>query len=61
MFWVIKKIKILIPNKNIQVECGKILKTLYDKIFENDSEIVTLSKKRDILLPKLISDNLITK
>ena len=57
----IKKIKILIPKKNIQVECGKILKSLYDKIFENDSEIVTLSKKRDILLPKLISDNLITK
>ena len=57
----IKKIKILISGKNIQIECGNILKSLYDKIFQNEKEISILMNQRESILPKLMNGDITIK
>lgn len=54
----IKKMKILIPEKHIQMECGNILKSLYNKIFQSEKEISILMKQREYILPKLMNGDI---
>ncbi len=49
------KIYIPLPDENILKECHKVIKLLFDKIFNNQKQIRTLEQMRDTLLPKLIS------
>ncbi|WP_024790649.1 MULTISPECIES: restriction endonuclease subunit S [unclassified Lebetimonas] len=51
----IRNIDIIIPPLPLQIEKGKIIEKLYNKIEINNNQIRTLEKLRDILLPKLIS------
>jgi type I restriction enzyme S subunit len=51
----IKDIEIIVPPLHIQTEKGKIITDLYLKKENNDNQIHTLEKLRNILLPKLMS------
>lgn len=51
----IKDCDIIIPPIQIQNEIGSIITDLYLKKENNDSQIQSLSKLRDVLLPKLIN------
>ncbi len=47
-------IELLFPNKKILIEFSEKIKPLFKKIKNNSEQIQTLSKTRDILLPKLM-------
>ena len=49
------KIMVLSADENSISEFHYMLKPAFEKIFTNQSQICTLSKLRDTLLPKLIS------
>ena len=51
----LRKIEIIVPEKNVLDNVSKIFKTAFDKIFTNEEQIQTLTKTRDELLPKLMS------
>jgi len=51
----IKRIKIVIPPKNILISFEDKIKSLYNKVDNNKKENQFLSQIRDILLPKLMS------
>jgi len=50
-----KEIKIVIPPKKILNNFGNLTNIIIQKINSNNSQIQTLSKTRDLLLPKLMS------
>ncbi len=54
----LEKIKIIVPNKNIIEDFGKIMLPLLDKIFVMQKKNKILRQTRDLLLPKLISGEL---
>ena len=51
---IIKDLKIVVPEKEILEKFDKKIKSLFEKIKNNSEQIQTLSKTRDILLPKLM-------
>jgi type I restriction enzyme S subunit len=51
----IKDIQIIVPSMNFQIENAQILVEIYSNKEANHSQIHTLEKLRDILLPKLMS------
>ncbi|WP_024787055.1 restriction endonuclease subunit S [Lebetimonas sp. JH369] len=51
----IRNINIIIPHLPLQIEKGKIIEKLYNKIEINNNQIRTLENLRDTLLPKLMS------
>ena len=50
-----KNIKIIIPPQKILESFSNSIKQFFKKIVENNSQIDTLTKTRDALLPKLMS------
>jgi len=57
----IKNSRIIIPDKKINKQFDELAKSIYEKTRINTSQIQTLSKTRDILLPKLMSGQLRVK
>ena len=51
----IKHSKIIIPPKIVNQKFNKVVKPIFDIIFNNNIEIQKLTKTRDTLLPKLMS------
>lgn len=51
----IKNIKIIKPEKKLLDNFMKVVVSIYNKVFMNQSQIRTLEKLRDTLLPKLMS------
>jgi type I restriction enzyme S subunit len=54
----IKNTKIVIPEKNVNVQFDELAKPVFEKIFANIENIQELTQTRDTLLPKLISGQL---
>ncbi|MDI6792483.1 MAG: hypothetical protein QME81_06405 [bacterium] len=52
---LLKSLDVTIPNPEKMQQYGSIVKPWIDKVFENCSQIHTLEKLRDTLLPKLMS------
>lgn len=52
---IFSNIETLIPENQLLIAFSKIVKSIFDKILNNVSQIQTLSKTRDTLLPKLMS------
>jgi len=50
--------KILLPSDMLLMAFNSLAETMFEKIFANDAEIVSLQKTRDTLLPKLLSGEL---
>ena len=50
-----RSLQIIAPSEDILGEFEKVSQTIFDKITNNTSQIQTLSKTRDTLLPKLMS------
>ncbi len=50
----LKKIEIIVPDDEVLKNFSKIVKPLFKKIFTNKSQIQSLEKTRDTLLPKLM-------
>ncbi len=57
----IRKVKILIPTEQILEEFNKIAKPIFNKIYKNKLENQKLTSLRDLLLPKLMSGELLIK
>lgn len=53
-----RKFKLKLPSKDIQLKALKVILPLHKKIINNMSQIQTLQKTRDTLLPKLMSGEL---
>ena len=51
----LRKVEIIVPEKEILHKASKIFKTVFDKIFINGEQIQSLVKTRDELLPRLMS------
>jgi type I restriction enzyme S subunit len=51
----LRKVEIIVPEKEILNKASKIFKTVFDKIFINEEQIQSLVKTRDELLPRLMS------
>ena len=54
----IESIDIIFPDNEKQIEYLNISNPIYDKVLMNNSQIQSLIKTRDTLLPKLMSGNL---
>lgn len=54
----IRKIKIISPNQNELNEVRDVMEKIYFKMAKNELEIESLTKLREILLPKLMSGEL---
>jgi type I restriction enzyme S subunit len=52
---VLNQIPIVIPQDDIVIRFDKIVSSFYDKIDKNNTQIQTLTKTRDELLPRLMS------
>lgn len=50
----LKNVEIIIPSNVIFIKWHDLSSSLFNKVFNNNSQIQTLSKIRDILLPKLM-------
>lgn len=50
-----KNFKVVIPTKQMLYRFEELSKSLSDKILNNEEEIITLTKLRDTLLPKLMN------
>jgi type I restriction enzyme S subunit len=46
------------PEKNILLQFDELIKPIFDKIYNNTTQIQTLKQTRDTLLPKLMSGQL---
>ena len=57
----IKNSSIYIPHKNTQKYMVDIIRPIYDKVHANASQIKTINKLRDTLLPKLINGDVKVK
>ena len=51
----IKRVKILIPSKEVLLRFNEIIKPMFGKIYKNRLENQKLASLRDLLLPKLMS------
>jgi len=51
----LRKIRVIIPDVNALSAFARVVNPLYEKITSNLSQVQTLSKTRDVLLPKLMS------
>lgn len=51
----LRKVEIIVPEKEILNKASKIFKTVFDKIFINEEQIQSLVKTRDELLPRLMT------
>ena len=51
----LRKVEIIVPEKEILNKASKIFKTVFDKIFINEEQIQSLIKTRDELLPRLMT------
>jgi type I restriction enzyme, S subunit len=54
-------LEIIIPEKNILEKFNQVIKPLFEKIKNNSEQIQTLSKTRDILLPRLMREEIKAK
>ena len=52
---MIKEMEIIIPDESIMIKFREITEPLFNKIRQNQTQIHTLEKLRDTLLPKLMS------
>ncbi|MDI3236123.1 restriction endonuclease subunit S [Exiguobacterium antarcticum] len=52
---IIKDMLILVPNNEVLIKFYKMIKLLFEQIKNLQTEIITLQKNRDTLLPKLLS------
>lgn len=57
----IKNTEIIIPAEDVSRNFDKVVKPLYEKIFQNDKQSQKLLEIREIILPKLMSNNKILK
>lgn len=57
----LRKIEVIVPDKNILEKASIIFKNVFDKTFANEQQIQTLTKTRDELLPKLMSGEIRVK
>jgi type I restriction enzyme S subunit len=55
---MIKYLEFLMPEKNILLQFDELIKPIFDKIYNNTTQIQTLKQTRDTLLPKLMSGQL---
>jgi len=51
----IKKVKILIPSREILSKFNEIIRPMFSEIYKNRNENQKLASLRDLLLPKLMS------
>ena len=51
----LRKVEIIVPEKEILNKASQIFKTVFDKIFINEEQIQSLVKTRDELLPRLMT------
>jgi type I restriction enzyme S subunit len=58
---MIKYLEFLMPEKNILLQFDELIKPIFDKIYNNTTQIQTLKQTRDTLLPKLMSGQLRVK
>ncbi len=49
------KIEIILPTENLLINFSKMIAPFFEKIKNNATQIQTLTKTRDTLLPKLMS------
>jgi len=52
---MIKQIQLLVPDEKVTCSFAEVIKPVFEKVKSNSSQIQTLSKTRDTLLPKLMS------
>jgi len=52
---MIKQIQLLVPDEKVIESFSEVMKPIFEKVKNNSSQIQTLSKTRDTLLPKLMS------
>ena len=57
----LRKIEVIVPDKNILEKASIIFKNVFDKTFANEQQILTLTQTRDALLPKLMSGEIRVK
>lgn len=57
----LRKIEIIVPEKDILEKASIIFKNVFDKTFANEQQIQTLTQTRDELLPKLMSGEIRVK
>jgi len=57
----IKRVKILIPSKEVLLRFNEIIKPMFGKIYKNRLENQKLASLRDLLLPKLMSGKILVK
>ena len=55
---ILSESPIVLPDKNIKMKFGRLAKAIFQKKEENQKQIQTLTKTRDVLLPKLMSGKL---
>lgn len=51
----LRKVEVLLPTKKMMNEASKVFASIFEKVKVNSSQIQTLIKTRDTLLPKLMS------
>ena len=51
----LRKIEVIIPDKNILQKSSELFESTFEKIAINSSQVQSLTKTRDTLLPKLMS------
>jgi len=57
----LNQIPIIIPKDEVVIEFNNIVLSFYNKIEINNSQIQSLTKTRDTLLPKLMSGKVLVK
>jgi len=55
---MIKHLEFVLPEENILLQFDKLIKPIFDKIYNNTTQIQTLKQTSDTLLPKLMSGQL---
>jgi type I restriction enzyme S subunit len=58
---LIKNFKILLPPNEIMTSFKELIRPMFQKIKENSEQIIKLTELRDFLIPKLLSQDLITQ
>lgn len=54
----LKSVEIIIPNETVLQSFEKVSSKLFEKVEDNQNQIITLQQTRDTLLPKLMSGKL---
>jgi type I restriction enzyme S subunit len=58
---VLRKIPIIVPSKEILIAIKRVASPIFQKYYNNNSQIQTLSKLRDAILPKLMKGEIRVK